>query len=105
MNEMEFHDGNNEEDEIYYGWWQQKQKQKQGMVTHVGHLLVPEEENAFNVCLEKKGSWSCKLPRAVTDFQDYRTIQIETSQIECFLDLVNFAKKYALPTAQVNGNS
>ncbi len=50
MNEMEFHDGKNEEGEIHYGWWQQKQKQ--GMVTHVhvGHLLVPEEENAFNVC-------------------------------------------------------
>jgi hypothetical protein len=25
-------------------------------------------------------------------FLDYRTIQIETSQIECYLDLVNFAK-------------
>jgi hypothetical protein len=38
---MEFHDGKNEDDEIHYGCRQQKQKQ--GMVTHVGHLLVPEE--------------------------------------------------------------
>ena len=43
-------------------------------------------------------------------FLDYRTIQIETSQIEWFLDLVNFAKnalsqKKALSLLpQVNGN-
>ncbi len=44
MNEMEFHDGKNEENEIHYGWWHQ------GILTHGRHLLVPEEENAFNVC-------------------------------------------------------
>ena len=68
--------------------------------------MATTEEDAIAVAVAMAVSFSSTLNSIHSNsyFPDYRTIQIETSQIECFLDLVNFAKKCALPTSQVNGN-
>ncbi len=72
----------------------------------VTDAMATTEEDAVAVALAMTMSFSSSLNSIHSNsyFLDYRTIQIETSQIECFLDLVISQKKCALPTSQVKGN-
>ena len=84
MIEMEFNDGKNEDGEIHFKHEENKNETRKDDACH-GHLLLPEAENAFNVCLDKKENKagnendhkrSLKFwERAI--ITEYRIIQIE----------------------------
>jgi hypothetical protein len=103
------------------GWTHPHQPTRDGAVTRderhweeeeVADAMATTEEDAVAVAVAMAVSFSSTLNSIPSNsyFPDYRTIQIETSQIECFLDFVNFAKKCTLTKkalsllSQVNGN-